>query len=246
MSDTFFYMFGLERKRLIDNHKFYVNESCKRLLSQFNDIESEADQFGEKALERNNLLYNPDSDNAEQLMEAAREEMHSHYEMLESIRKTTRLSIISGMFFEWDKQIRSWMTEEVSRWHLGAKVKEEIWRRNFDEIIDLFEGLSWPVTSQCYYTSLNRCRLVVNAYKHGEGAVFESIKKDHQDLISPFPETEPNFAWLDFSMLQIEEKHISEFSKAIISFWENLPEDLPCSEVYKLPKWFKKAYETDK
>lgn len=178
-------------------------------------------------------------------METATEEMHTHCEMLEGIRKTTRLSIISGMFFEWDKQVRNWVAHEISRWHRGAKVREEVWKRNFDELIIFFEGLLWPVMSRGFYNSLNRCRLVVNAYKHGNGAAFERIKQDHKDLICAGINGQPIFDWYDFSMLGIEETHIEEFSNAIIHFWEDLPENPPCSENHHFPEWFMKAVGND-
>ncbi len=54
----------------------------------------------------------------------------------------------------------------------------------FEGLIDLFEGVGWQIRSKDYYVPLNRCRLVVNAYKHGDGVALEEIKKDHPEFLT--------------------------------------------------------------
>src|SRR3546814_12037992 len=63
MSDyALFQMSGQFRQSLIAGHLFYVKEAQRRLLSRFEDIDIEADDVGNQALERNAGLYDPEQD----------------------------------------------------------------------------------------------------------------------------------------------------------------------------------------
>ena len=96
MTQALFYMPEDRSKSIIASHNFYLEQATKRLLSQFDDIETEADRFGEAKLKEYAAHYNPEADNGADLQEAAYEEMCDHYHMLGEMRDRTRLSVVAG------------------------------------------------------------------------------------------------------------------------------------------------------
>jgi hypothetical protein len=243
MKYALFYMPKDRSTHIIERHNFYLEQAKKRLLSQFDDIENEADKYGEAKLDEYAAYYNPDADNAADLQEAAYEKMCNHYHMLGEMRDRTRLSVVAGMFHEWEKQLREWTTKEIHHWHNGESVKKAVWKEPLHKIIDLFESLGWVIKSQTYYTSLDRCRLVVNAYKHGDGGAFDEIRDKYPEFI--YCSDPAYMQYADHTNLHVDDSHITEFSDAIISFWKAVPEYIWEKEELSVPNWFEKAFAKD-
>lgn len=242
-----FHMWKPLREQLIIDHNFYVDQAQKRLLSQFNDIESEADKFGENKLEEYAAYYNPEIDNSADLHEATYDEMCTHYQMLSDMRERTRLSVVAGMFHDWEKQLRNWITKELRHWQhygIGENTNKAVWKASFNDVIELFEALGWSIKSQTYYISLDRCRLVVNVYKHGDGKAFDDIKNKYPEFVYCLDSTHMEFA--DYTNLKVDDAHIEEFSRAIIDFWKDAPEYIWDIETLNVPDWFAKAIRQDR
>ncbi len=241
-----FHMWEPFRKQLIASHQFYVEQAEKRLLSQFQNIEEEADKYADEWLEKAGQYFDPDRHDPGDFYEQANDESIEFYQMLEDMLNRTRLSVTAGIFHEWDKQLRSWMVNEINHWHRGHEVTRAVWKANFGDIIDLLDAVGWPVKSKNYYTSLDRCRLVVNAYKHGNGGAFESVKSQHPEFIKSFGDTSSiYFEHADHTDLIVRDAHIAEFSNAIIEFWKDVPEYIYEKESLNVPDWFAKAYSKD-
>ena len=112
-----FHMWEPFRASLIANHQFYVDQSRKRLLSQFDNIEPEADKATEEWLERSNSRFDPDRHDPADFYETAHEVGIEFYGLLSDMRDQTWLSVVAGMFHEWDKQLRGWLVREIGHWH---------------------------------------------------------------------------------------------------------------------------------
>ena len=243
MAYALFHMWGPYRKEIIASHNFYVEQAQKRLLSQFQNMEAEADKYREEWLSSYSRYFNPDGDDP---AVRAYNEGIEFYQMLENMLNRTRLSIVAGIFHEWDKQLRSWILTEINHWHYGDEVKRATWRVNFGDIIDLLEAIDWPIRSRSYYASLDRCRLVVNAYKHGNGNAFEKLKTEHPEFIETFGDTDSSYLkYADHTKLKVDGTHITEFSDAIIEFWKDVPEYFYEKESLNFPDWFMSAYSKD-
>lgn len=245
MTDTLFHMWGRFRQSLIDGHNFYLEQAQKRLLSQFNNIEDEAEKYAEEWLEKVGSHFDPDRHDPSDFYEQAHEESIAFYQMLDDLRNRTRLSVVAGLFHEWDKQVRDWITREINHWHSGEEANKALWSANFNDIVDLFEGLGWKIKSQSFYASLDRYRLVVNAYKHGNGTALQTIRDQHPDFISSMMRESLFIKSADYTDLLIEDKHIAEFSDAIIQFWKCVPEYIFNEDNLSVPKWFEKALQKD-
>jgi len=246
MTQTLFDMWRPFRGSLLQRHRFYVEQAKRRLLSQFENMSAEADQFGEEWLANQNGNFNPDTDDPSDCYEEAYDASIDFYQMLGDMQKSTRLSVAAGMFHEWDKQFRDWIGKEVWHWNQGSEVKKAIWTVKIEDLIDLFEGLGWAIRSKGYYVPLCRCRLVVNAYKHGDGVAMEELRKSHPEFLTkPWSFGEAMLKYANHDDLEIEEAHIDEFSNAIIEFWNDVPDRILYDEKLAVPEWLMKACAKD-
>jgi len=234
------------RKCFIVEHEFYTEQANKRLLSQFQNMEAEADAYGQKWLNDVSPHFDPDRHDPGAFYEQAYDEICGFYQQLEAMQNRTRLGVVAAIFHEWDKQLRSWLIGEIHHWHRGEEIEKVVWRGDFNKIVDLLESFGYSIKTHGYYVSLNRCRLVVNAYKHGHGKSFDDIKSQYPEFVETFGATEPDFLkYADHNALKIEEKHIEEFSNAIIKFWNNVPEDVFKDRIEHFPSWFQNSYKKD-
>jgi uncharacterized protein YukE len=250
MSYVLFQMWGPARQLLIERHQFYIDQARTRLLAQFSDMKREAEKAAADWLRRASQRFDPDRGDEASIHEAAHDEEIAYYQLLEDMRDNVRLSVVAGMFHEWDKQLREWMEREIQHWHSGDEVRSKIWSQNVGELIDLFASLGWDIRHRPYYRALDACRLVVNVYKHGDGISFKDLKLHYPEYLeNPFTGYEDNargMAYVDHTNLKVTEQQIQEFSDAIVAFWSDVPDNIFDDSTRDLPKWFEKALKRDK
>jgi hypothetical protein len=236
------------RERLIASHEFYVREARDRLLAQFTEaaMKSDADSFAKSWLEKMASRFNPDRDDPGEYYERAYEESIDFYLSLEGLKVSTRLSIIAGMYHEWEKQLRDWLARELMRVLPGQNLRSAIWLEKIDSIIDLFEGFKWPIRSRPYYHDIRTCYLVVNIYKHGNGTSLKDLEVHAPELVGHKPGA-PKFMIpaLDYTHLSVDDTDLARFSDAIIAFWRDVPENIFQSQISTEPRWITKAIEKD-
>jgi hypothetical protein len=245
-----FQMWGPFRQSMIDGHLFYVEQARKRLLSQFDDIEAEADRAAEEWLEQRSHHFDPDRHDPGDFYEAAYDAGIEFYGLLSDMREQTRLSVVAGMFHEWDKQLRMWLTREIQHWHHGENAISKVWSADFGRIADLLESLGWKVRSADYFRTLDACRLVVNVYKHGEGKSLADLKLNYPEYLdNPFKRAGGAFSgteYRDHTHLKVNDEQFQAFSDAIVAFWRDVPENVFASQTTDVPDWFEKAILNDR
>jgi len=247
MSDyVLFQMWGPFRQSLIKGHLFYVEQARKRLLAQFDDIEAEADRASEEWLEERGQHFDPDRHDPGDFYEAAHDAGIEFYGLLSDMRERTRLSVVAGIFHEWDKQLRDWLVGEIRHWHQGESVRSKIWSADFGQIADLLVSFGWDIRSTNYFPTLDACRLVVNVYKHGDGKSLDELRRAFPEyLANPFDDVS-DAMHLDHSHLKVSDEQLQAFSDAIVSFWQHVPENVRESQVIEVPDWFGKAIQKDR
>lgn len=243
-------MWGPYRQTLIDRHLFYVEQARKRLLSQFENMEADAEQAAKEWLEKSGRNFDPDRHDPSDFYESAHEVGIEHYGLLNEMREQTRLSVVAGMFHEWDKQLRDWLIREIHHWHSGKRAGAKLWTANFYEIVDLLESFGWKLRCSDFFRALDACRLVVNVYKHGDGASFDELKSMYPEYLEdPFHGSGGGFSDAShrvFSDLKVSDIQLQAFSDAIVAFWENVPECVQASQTGDIPVWFEKAIQKDR
>lgn len=251
MSDyVLFQMWGPFRQSLIVGHLFYVEQARRRLLSQFEDIEAEADRAAEEWLQRSSGHFDPDRHDAGDFYEAANDAGIEFYTLLSDMRDQTRLGVVAGMFHEWDKQLRDWLVREIQHWHRGDAAAQKVWSADFVQITELLESFGWKIRCADYFQALDACRLVVNIYKHGEGKSLEDLKQKYPEyLADPFGGSGAAFSgveYRDHTHLRVSDEQFQAFSDAVIAFWKAVPENIFESKVNDVPDWFGKAILKDR
>lgn len=245
---VFFKMWGPLRLSLIKGHQFYVEQARERLLSQFANMEAEAEKASAEWLEKSSDRFDPDRHDPSDFYEAANDAGIEFYQLLSDMRDQTRLSVIAGMFHEWEKQLRDWLVREIQHWHHGDTASAKVWSADFGKIADLLESFGWKIRSSDYFSTLDACRLVVNVYKHGDGPALRDLRLKHSEYLedrlssSGLPGT---FDLVDYTNLKITDEQFQAFSDAIVAFWRNVPDRVVGSQLTQIPEWLKKAIQSD-
>lgn len=245
---VFLQMWGPTRDHLIANHDFYVAEAKRRLLDPFDDdtMKADADRHADAWLAERGRYFDPDRDDPGDYYERAYDENISFYLSLVGLRDNTRLSIIAGMFHEWEKQLRDWLGKEFGHHGFGNHTHGAVWRVTFDDLIDLLECCQWPVRARGYFRDLHLCHLVTNVYKHGNGASFQALKALAPDLVGKTDDLPAFFvSALDFTSLNVGDADLARFADAIGAFWRDVPENIFFSQVAEPPKWLERALKKE-
>ncbi|SRR5690554_381902 len=243
---SLFQMSRRKRDSLITGHLFYVEQARERLLNQFDVLErtENAEAFVRQWMDENAHRFNPDLHDGSEFYEEA----CNCYQSLLNLGRQTRLSVVAGMYHEWEKSLRQWLTGETRHWHWGRALPEVVWKANFGEVMNLLEALGWKVRERAYFPRLDACRLVVNVYKHGNGSSFNELKKKYPEYLpDPFARDHHPFLELDLldhTYLTVSNDQLQAFSDAIVAFWTDAPGDI-WDESIVFPEWFVNAWNKD-
>ncbi|WP_052250652.1 hypothetical protein [Pantoea sp. MBLJ3] len=223
---TTFYFDKLDFDVVIEPHKFYVKQANERLLSQFNDIDKEAEFVEKQRLEYLGKHFNPDWDDEGDAYEDAYQEGVSHYLAVHEMYNTVTLALTAGMFHQFDKQLREKTIRELSSWNANRDIEGMVWNLGFPSLIRLLDWVGLELKNKAFTDMIDTCRLVVNVYKHGSGDA-------HNELVAKHPEYYPHYMsdeykWFDsrYDQLKVSPEQFNEFAEAISEFWSTLP--APC------------------
>lgn len=137
----YFQMWEPFRQSLIEEHRFYIEQGKKKLLSQFENMEQEATEAGELWLREHEHLFDPDRHDPGDFEENAHEESIEYYRLLSDLRDQIRFSLVAGMFHTWDKQLRRWLLDEFRHWGDRKSAEQKLWAVSFTRIEELLDGL---------------------------------------------------------------------------------------------------------
>tara|TARA_R110001583_G_C5670817_1_gene411012 strand:- start:21265 stop:22032 length:768 start_codon:yes stop_codon:yes gene_type:complete len=248
-----FQMWSGTRYELIEKHEFYVSQAKSRLLEQFTDeaISKEADLVADESWEASGRNFNPDHDDPGDNAENAYQSGVWRYQLLIELKDSVRLNIISGFFHQWEKSFRQWIVDQITHWHSGEETKFTVWKANFDQLYELLECFGWDFKKTTWFESLDSCRLVVNVYKHGDGPSLNRLEKAYpQFLVHPLAELfGKDSSLLDdksHEHMKVGDMDLDDFANAITQFWQQIPENVSCSQIKNLPTWLKRSIEKDK
>jgi hypothetical protein len=165
------------------------------------------------------------------------------------MRDQTSLSVVAGMFHEWDKQLRGWLVREIEHWHSGDHLPRKIWTADFGQISELLDSIGWRIHSTDYFRLIDACRLVVNVYKHGLGNSLDDLKEKYPEYLHD-PLNGMGFDFLgkdlrDHTNLKVSDDQFQAFSEAIVAFWTAVPENTWLSKIGNVPDWLEKSILKD-
>jgi len=236
------------RQIIISEHCFYVEQTRKRLLSQFENISSEVERAIEMHYKKVSVFYNPDAHDVGDFYESAIDHGNEFGQLLCDKHDDTRLGIIAGMYHQWEKKLKEWLLQEMRHWSIGQNVNNSIWKQDFSQIVCLLESFGFYPKQLPAFDLLNAMRLVVNVFKHGDGKSFDDLKESYPDFVPGLLKND-GFGYLNpylnYSNMQVTDNNLDSFSEAILEFWQEIPADLIITEEIDAPTWFEKAYIKD-
>lgn len=246
-NETLFYMWRPVREGFINDVRFYVDQALRRVLNPFGSIDEEARRHADDWLAAREKYFNPERDDPGDDYADAYDIEINHSALVFEMYQSLRLSLIAGLFHHWEKQIRDWLCSEIARWDSGQHSRKAIWDLNFPKLIEFLEELGWEMKSHSFYRVLDKYRLLVNVYKHGEGGAFEQLRKDHSEFFSPDQNAENDFRvrYADYTSLIVQDENLEELAKALEEFWSAIPEYTSKADLQKIPQLFLLAWKKD-
>lgn len=235
-----------ERELRISEHRFYLEQAKSRLLSQFANIEEEAERAEAEHWGRSGQSFDPDWHDPGDLAEAARDHGVEFYQLLSEMHDRTRLSVVAGMYHHWDKTFRRFLVREF-RWPglvIGDHSRRALWRLDSAKLEHLMLAVGLDVRQFTCYPRMEAMRLVVNVFKHGEGRSLDDLGKLYPEFLR-----ESSYRWnvYDDADLEVTDKHVAGFAAAIESFWREMPSTVTFDgdAALDVPDEFEKAWNKD-
>ena len=236
-----------ERRLRISEHLFYVTQAKARLMSQFANIEVEADQAEQEHWERSGRSFDPERHDPGVLAEAARDHGIEFYQLLSDMHDRTRLSVVAGMYHHWDKTFRRFLIREL-KWPglvIGENTRRALWKMETAKLEALLCTLGLDLRQTSYYPRMDAMRLVVNVFKHGEGKSLDDLHRLYPGYLRA------GFrlgSYYDDTDMAVTDAHVDAFAEAIQQFWLEIPRELTFDDERALdvPSEFSKAWEKDR
>lgn len=235
-----------ERELRISEHRFYAEQAKSRLLSQFSNIETEADQAEAEHWERGGQSFDPDWHDPADLAEAARDHGVEFYQLLNEMHDRTRLSVIAGMYHHWDKTFRRFLVREFKwpRLVIGEKSRQALWKLDSAKLEKLLAAIGLDLSALACYERIDAMRLVVNVFKHGEGKSLDELRQRYPEFLRA---SSHGWTLFDDADMDLSDAHVDQFAAAIELFWRELPPTVTFEEEVGLdvPDEFEKAWNKD-
>jgi len=235
------------RHTFVKGHRFYFEQAKARLLSTFANIEQEADDVADAYWQGPGAFFDPDFHDEATHAEDAQNEGITFYELLSEMHERTRLSVVSGMYHQWDKEWRRFLVRQL-RWPglvPGPRTRRSLWTLDSTEIEALLRGLGLEVWAFPNFARLDAMRLVVNVFKHGEGKSLDDLRLTYPEFVPAVNGWVPTHP--DDTDMKVTDAHLDEFATAIESFWTSLPAELvvDVDADLVLPRKFENAHRND-
>ena len=217
-------MWSETRKRILQRHDFYVAQTKARVLANFADIESDADDLVRTEYDHLGASESEEPDSA-----WADERHQESCSLLNDLRKQIFLGALAGCFHQWEKDLRDFLERELLRDFEPEGVKGEVWSKNFADAYDVLKQYGWDCSAGKFFARLEAGRLIVNVYKHGKGVSLDKLAKHHPEYLPRASGSALSLRFnnpLDHKQVEVTEAQFDEIASAIRSFWEAFPERL--------------------
>ncbi|HKY87659.1 MAG TPA: hypothetical protein VJL90_12925 [Pseudorhodoplanes sp.] len=222
------YMWSGTRARYLQRHDFYVDQVRKRVLSQFSNIEEEAERYSQEEYERLSSLPGREDVDMADLAQSATDNGQEFYGLLHDLRTQMILGSVAGMYHQWDKDLREFLELQLRHNYTADDVLKIAWNENVFEILKQF---GWDCSSSTFFKDIDACRLIVNVYKHGKGSSLKQLAKSHPEYLKN-PLADFGGIWatsethLEHDWLILSEAQFEKLAAGFRRFWKDFPERL--------------------
>lgn len=220
-----------DRRDILEKHTFFTKESKRRLISQFSDIEGEADQYVRDYAKQLEPAFDGEDGDWGAFWGEVNEQGRAHYFLLCDMKKFTILALTAGMYHNWDKHFREWLSREMS-FNFTEKSVSKVWETGLDPICKFLKSNGWNVENSPSMKKILVMHDVVNAYKHGYGRSFVKVKQNLPEYLDDYITETLNIESGEFGFLprqenlNVTEAQFHEFAGAIEDFWRQVPVEI--------------------
>ena len=203
----------------------YVEVYCQKLLPVFKDIESDVEKYTNDIY--NNSMSQPacdDSMDPGSIAETALDEGIEHYSYLKLGKYNLTATWHATLYQVWEQQLRRFLFQEISHVY---NIQFKTFCTKLSEIKKKFEFHNVDIESFSCWPQVEELRLLCNVIKHGDGDSAKDLQKikpvlfkqeDDIDYMKTFKTT------LLEETLNINEMTLKSYRKALLSFWDEIPE----------------------
>lgn len=230
---VFAQMNELERQYIIEKHAFLTDQCKSRLISRFSDIEGEVDESAKAYAEELKSEFNHENVDWDSFQGRLNNKVLTHYFLLRDMRKVTIIALTAAIYHNWDKSLRGWLTKELS-FSFEKEYVQQRWGDSISKLTKLFQENGWDVAETPDMKKILVMHDVVNAYKHGDGRSFQTVRKNHPDYLDDYIIESHGPGGRGFTPrydnLNVTEEQFDNFAEAITGFWESVPKEILCEE----------------
>lgn len=247
MPNIVFWLNEMDRKAFIQENELYHTILKEKLLGKFDDNETNAINFANGVYPNWHSGKNPELSKMQS--DFAFAQYATYFGILDYLHFQTNLSILSGLFFQLEKNIRNWLVNDIAITYPINHAKHAILNSDMSKIFKFLACFENALLSMPFYGVLDECRLIVNVYKHGHGKAFDQLSALRPDLIAPVnafarPGIKDTYSHFNL-LLKVEEVEIDKLFHAINEFWKSLPNCYTSSHMATAPKWVLDSFAED-
>lgn len=218
------------RDMFVQKHRIYAKLVRERLLSQFNDLEGDADRYLAEAMEEMSSRPSAGYDDDSHIPEMAYDASCSRYSQLVVLKKQVLLGSLAGMYHQWDKDLREHLDRELSHYTDKEWIAKHVWRPESLKVLDILTEFGWEVKTKPFFDIVQACHIVVNVYKHGKGTSLNLLHAQYPKYL-PDPLALSGYPWggeefIDYARLNVTNEDFDEFAGAMDDFWMAMPDRL--------------------
>lgn len=221
------YLSEITREYLKSEISKYIKIYFVRLLPVFKDIESEADKrandfFNDFMSQTAYGGFSDPSSIAEEALGIGAE----HYLYLKYGKYILTATWHATLYQLWEQQLRLFLFREMS--HV-CKIQFETFCTKWSEIKEKFKIYNVDIERFLCWPQINELRLLCNVIKHGDGDSAKELRKVKPELFKQEPDDDTDYmktfkTTLLEEILNIDEETLQNYSKSLLSFWDEIPE----------------------
>jgi hypothetical protein len=230
------YLDGTVRNLMKSPIELYAETYTKKIIPLFSKIEQESKDIENKTYKELSASFDPDIHCESEFIDEALGAGQEYYAGMVLMQYNMKLMCISTLYQFWEQQVRRFIFEESSPRFIHKKGNSIDFKyfcsRGINDIKQNFKKFNQDLEKLTSWNKINELRLLANVIKHGDGYSATHLSRIRPDF---FKYDDENYSsnrldvyktTLNDIVLNIADSEFLDYCKAIILFWDELPESM--------------------
>jgi len=219
------YLYPALRKKFKIPIETFSSICQERIFIIFENIESEADEKSNKYYDNIMCNYYEEIVDPLSIAEDAFEHGLEHYLSLNLVRYNIIALSIVALYQIWEQSVKLFLFHEI---HHTCEIEFSKYFNNIKEIKRGFEFHNYDITEMKCWEIIDELRLLCNTIKHGDGPSAKELLEKNSALFKKSISDELDIEFENTTLLaetlDISTDLFNTYSKALMDFWDELPE----------------------